>query len=75
MPMTDEEKIRFTQDLTSIYNDIRGESVKNSIWDALEILGRYAGTASGGGSGASFAYTLNSLAGAPVIGDAEPLEV
>lgn len=71
MPMTDEEKIRFTNDLYSIKNDTKGKDVKDSIHDALTLVGKYSGEGGGGGNEPSFAFVINTIAAPYIIGDAE----
>lgn len=43
MPMTDDEKLRFTTDLNTIRNAVKGKDVKDSIHDALSLVGKYSG--------------------------------
>lgn len=74
MPMTDEEKIRFTNDLYSIKNDTKGKDVKDSIHDALTLVGKYSGEGGGANEPAN-SLTINTIAGDYIFGDAEPLEV
>lgn len=78
MPMTDDEKIRFQNDLESIKHDIIGKDVKDSIHDALKLVGKYSGEGGGVDSYNNYvlnAYTLVNSAGTAVVGNIQILEV